>query len=269
MLATDAAGNLLWKETYLPYGKKQTNEPASADNRIGYAGKPYDTASGLSYMGARYYDPLTGRFTGVDPKGFDQANLQSFNRYAYANNNPYKFVDPDGRIAIFIGGAMDSVFKPVLGFYESYKANNPNCAYFGWSQSGDIQKLINSLPDGEPINLIGHSLGGATAADVAATSSRRIDNLITIDPVGGPLPNVDAIRKNTDMWINVNAAPTNPNFSDAVAKTGGKWGDSPRGQADSFITADQNHANFGRMMNTGGPAARTPMQILNGTSTLE
>ena len=97
MLATDAAGNLLWKETYLPYGKKQTNEPASAENRIGYAGKPYDTATGLSYMGARYYDPLTGRFTGVDPKGFDQANLQSFNRYAYANNNPYKFVDPDGR----------------------------------------------------------------------------------------------------------------------------------------------------------------------------
>ena len=97
MLATDAAGNLLWKETYLPYGKKQTNEPASVENRIGYAGKPYDTATGLSYMGARYYDPLTGRFTGVDPKGFDQANLQSFNRYAYANNNPYKFVDPDGR----------------------------------------------------------------------------------------------------------------------------------------------------------------------------
>ena len=43
VLATDASGNLLWKESYLPYGKKQTNAVASADNRIGFAGKPYDT----------------------------------------------------------------------------------------------------------------------------------------------------------------------------------------------------------------------------------
>ena len=113
MLATDAAGNLLWKETYLPYGKKQTNDPASVENRIGYAGKPYDTATGLSYMGARYYDPLTGRFTGVDPKGFDQANLQSFNRYAYANNNPYKFVDPDGRAGL---AAVALTAVAIVGF---------------------------------------------------------------------------------------------------------------------------------------------------------
>ena len=29
--------------------------------------------------------------------GFTEGNIQSFNRYAYANNNPYKYVDPDGR----------------------------------------------------------------------------------------------------------------------------------------------------------------------------
>jgi RHS repeat-associated protein len=54
-------------------------------------------AAGLSYFGARWYDPALGRFMGVDPVGFSEANLHSFNRYAYANNNPYKFVDPDGR----------------------------------------------------------------------------------------------------------------------------------------------------------------------------
>lgn len=30
-----------------------------------------------------------------DPVGF--TNIHTFNRYAYANNNPYKYVDPDGR----------------------------------------------------------------------------------------------------------------------------------------------------------------------------
>jgi len=69
MLATDATGNVVWKEYYSPYGDKLTG--ASSSNSIGYAGKPYDASTGLSYMGARYYDPLIGRFTGVDPKGVE------------------------------------------------------------------------------------------------------------------------------------------------------------------------------------------------------
>ncbi|WP_282434127.1 RHS repeat-associated core domain-containing protein, partial [Acidovorax sp. Root267] len=50
-------------------------------------------------MGARYYIPLIGRFTGIDPQGIVPENPHSFNRYAYANNNPYRYVDPDGRSA--------------------------------------------------------------------------------------------------------------------------------------------------------------------------
>ena len=102
LLATDAAGNVVWKENYQPYGDKLNKQPASAGNKVGFAGKPYDGNTGLSYMGARYYDPVIGRFMGIDPKGFDEGNLHSFNRYTYANNNPYKFVDPDGRAAAAI-----------------------------------------------------------------------------------------------------------------------------------------------------------------------
>jgi uncharacterized protein RhaS with RHS repeats len=32
VLATDAAGNVVWKETYRPYGSKLNNQPASAGN---------------------------------------------------------------------------------------------------------------------------------------------------------------------------------------------------------------------------------------------
>ena len=43
------------------------------------------------------------KFMSVDPVGAQQhinkGNVQGFNRYAYANNNPYKYTDPDGRIA--------------------------------------------------------------------------------------------------------------------------------------------------------------------------
>ncbi len=39
---------------------------------------------------------------GMDPVAPNPENIHSFNRYAYANNNPYKFVDPDGRLPILI-----------------------------------------------------------------------------------------------------------------------------------------------------------------------
>ncbi|MGB4066210.1 MAG: RHS repeat-associated core domain-containing protein [Azonexus sp.] len=112
MLATNASGQVVWKETYRPYGEKLTNSAASANNKVGFAGKPYDGNTGLSYMGARYYDSVLGRFTGIDPKEVNPNDLHSFNRYAYANNNPYKFVDPDGRSPLL-------VFLPVLGWAAS------------------------------------------------------------------------------------------------------------------------------------------------------
>ncbi|GHB58824.1 hypothetical protein GCM10008107_04860 [Psychrosphaera saromensis] len=49
-------------------------------------------------MQARYYDPVIGRFYSNDPVGYvDRNPVNSFNRYSYASNNPYKYVDPDGR----------------------------------------------------------------------------------------------------------------------------------------------------------------------------
>lgn len=48
-------------------------------------------------MQQRYYDPLLGRFLSVDPVTANSGTGANFNRYWYANNNPYKFKDPDGR----------------------------------------------------------------------------------------------------------------------------------------------------------------------------
>ena len=48
MLATDASGEVLWKENYRPYGDKLNRQAASSDNKIGYHGKPYDDNTGMS-----------------------------------------------------------------------------------------------------------------------------------------------------------------------------------------------------------------------------
>jgi RHS repeat-associated protein len=118
IVATNAAGNVVWKENYRPYGERLVS--FAPDESILFAGKKSDKVTGLSYMGARYYDPVTARFMGVDPVGVDLENLHSFNRYAYANNNPYKYVDPDGRatvlalagMTLLVGGTMYAIAPP-------------------------------------------------------------------------------------------------------------------------------------------------------------
>lgn len=118
MAATDAAGNLLWKENYKPYGDKLNRSASSSGNKIGYHGKVHDDATGLSYMSARYYDPVLGRFMGVDPVDFQVDNLHSFNRYTYANNNPYKYVDPDGRMSLLL-----PIYNALLALVTGLTAN--------------------------------------------------------------------------------------------------------------------------------------------------
>ena len=71
-----------------------------------------DQATGLTYMQQRYYDPQVGRFLSVDPMAVETSNAFNFNRYNYANNNPYKFTDPDGRFAGFFKGLKDFFKHP-------------------------------------------------------------------------------------------------------------------------------------------------------------
>ena len=93
--ASDEAGSLLWRKEYAPYGLQLD---ATAENeKLAYTGKEHDDVTGLTYFGARYYDPHLARFMSIDPIGFVASNPISFNRYAYASNNPYTYVDPDGR----------------------------------------------------------------------------------------------------------------------------------------------------------------------------
>ena len=98
--ATDAGGEVLWRESYAPYGSRQIRQAPA--NELWFTGKREDATLGLHYFGARWYDAELGRFISVDPAGFDENNVQLFNRYAYANNNPYGYVDPDGGLPFAI-----------------------------------------------------------------------------------------------------------------------------------------------------------------------
>jgi RHS repeat-associated protein len=115
--ATDENGRLLWKESYRPYGERLLNGASSDANRLWFTGKPQDLDTGLSYLGARYYSPQLGRFMGIDPKAVDPGDPHSFNRYAYANNNPYRFVDQDGHSPLDVGFLIFDSLKLAAALY--------------------------------------------------------------------------------------------------------------------------------------------------------
>ncbi len=100
--ATNENAEILWRQQYRPFGSKLTQELAANTNRIDYTGHIFDDDLNLVYAGARYYDAEIGRFVSIDPVGFQKSNIGSFNKYAYGNNNPYGFVDPNGEDPIGI-----------------------------------------------------------------------------------------------------------------------------------------------------------------------
>jgi RHS repeat-associated protein len=95
VVMTDANRQEIERREYEPYGKQI--KPVTLKDGPGYTGHMLDAATGLNYMQQRYYDPGIGRFLSVDPVTADGNSGGNFNRYWYANNNPYKFTDPDGR----------------------------------------------------------------------------------------------------------------------------------------------------------------------------
>ncbi len=112
---TNATGTKLEGTAYAPYGTIRAFT-GTAVTSYRYTGKELDSETGLYYYGARYYDPMIGRFISADSIVSDVYDPQDLNRYAYARNNPMKYVDPDGHA--FKAATM--VFRVGQALYKGY-----------------------------------------------------------------------------------------------------------------------------------------------------
>ena len=67
-LSVDASSQAVSKRYTTPFGAPRgTTVGGDWPDDKGFLGKPADDATGLTYVGARMYDPLIGRFLSVDP----------------------------------------------------------------------------------------------------------------------------------------------------------------------------------------------------------
>jgi pimeloyl-ACP methyl ester carboxylesterase len=196
---------------------------------------------------------------------------------AIEGNSEVEFVKtilpPSGKrldvVNIFVGGANDSDYKYVRNSASLNDYTYGDNYFAAWDATDSILELINRIPKGRKINLIGHSYGGDTAAKVAVQVPKRINILITIDPVSNRNKRVgySDIAQSVGIWVNVNAVG-NPNNSllgnafqgGAAAFFGDAWNKSPKDYSDIYLEAPYSHADFRQMIKFG---EQSPQNILN------
>lgn len=124
----------LTRSVYQPFGERLGGQKSG----VGFTGHLEDPDVGLTYMQARYYDPVIGRFYSNDPIGFSTDSPMTFNRYAYANNNPYKFIDPSGE-------------SNILALTPMKNYNTPPQSEEAGKAGGDFVKNYKSMRDANTI----------------------------------------------------------------------------------------------------------------------
>jgi len=166
LAATSDTGAVVWKESYRAYGERWVNAPASAQQSQWFHGKEQDTATGLQYFGARYYDPAVGRFLGIDPVGYQDGNLHSFNRYAYGNNNPVRYADPDGQWAEDALLALPGMYFGSRSLVDNLKQGNWGAAAVdaGGLVADGIALALPGVPGGFGLGIKATREGAEAAA---------------------------------------------------------------------------------------------------------
>jgi RHS repeat-associated protein len=119
-----ASNNTFERQRYLPHGEPRGSSGVTT-TRYGFTGHRRDP-TGLMYYGARYYDPLIGRFAQPDPLNAAAADPGGFDRYASVGNNPVRKIDPTGKFTLDLTAAVQA-------YYASMVA--------GWFSSGDPEPV--------------------------------------------------------------------------------------------------------------------------------
>ncbi len=189
VVVTDQNRNVVERTYYAPYGQVLNRDLRDGP---GYTGHEEDPETNLVYMQQRYYDPEAGRFLSTDPVQADGGG-GSFNRYEYANDNPYRYTDPFGLYAcgsdvskgdcasidMFVGKINDSL-KGLSKNSSDYKALSAVSKFLGTNgdkngvtiETASLGKDIVAQPGGlKTIQLDMKKIAGPVASSIKSLNS--------------------------------------------------------------------------------------------------
>ena len=235
MNATGVNGGIVSRHDYLPFGEDVPSNVgmrstaqgyAQADGvRQKYAGMESDEATGMSHTLWREFDNRSARWTSPDPYGgsMDASSPQSFNRYAYVNNDPVNKVDPTGLMLSDIGvvqtndagyahtlqGASDAAWKKSIN--EDYARRHDLVIDEEQVEGGTRHSArprtyntsVNVVEEGAISQSPTESQLGIVAGPIMATQSedelRQLNNSSCVGKTCDCVPLVKALTGTTDV----------------------------------------------------------------------
>ncbi|MFC8765588.1 RHS repeat domain-containing protein [Streptomyces sp. NPDC057193] len=232
-LAADhhATGNLsitadstqaLTKRYTSPFGAARGATSGTWPDDKTFLGKPADTGTNLTHIGAREYDPTLGQFISVDPiLSLDQH--QSVNGYSYVNQHPATTSDPTGLREMC--GAYGNSCTPATSTYAPQpspgEGQGSNSGTASTSGSGDSSA---STGFSRCSSLYCGGGGGGATANVPVIGPRPVDLPYIPSYVASPeyLQARDCSAMPIDLVCNPQDAVLGGG-EDGLVKIGTKW----------------------------------------------
>lgn len=150
---TNEAGGIIAEQNFDAWGRKRNpanwtfaSVPTVPDWLFrGYTGHEHLKEFNLVNMNSRLYDPVLGVMLSPDNYISNPWSPAGYNRFAYANGNPLKYIDPSGdepvTIAIIVGAVIGAYTGGVLannGEYNPTKWDFQNGKTWGWMVAGAV-----------------------------------------------------------------------------------------------------------------------------------
>lgn len=180
----NSSGNVVQSYQYSGFGKLVSikngsgidvtaNAPVKTSSM--FTGREFDQESGLYYYRARYYDPGIGRFLQKDPHPGKLGDpLSVINRYAYANNSPTMYTDPNGRLAFL---AIIAIAALIGGSLNAYNASKEGIN--GWGLVSAFVNGAGSAALGVTIGVATGGLGGAMLGGAVGGGALNMTNQLS------------------------------------------------------------------------------------------
>ena len=116
---TDDEANITQYDAYLPYGELLVDEHSSSEDLpYKFNGKQFDEETGLYYYGARYMNPVTSLWYGVDSLA---EKYMTIGAYVYCVSNPIRFLDFIGKEP---GDFFESMDLAAIDFGKYYNVSS-------------------------------------------------------------------------------------------------------------------------------------------------